>query len=154
MNLEALWIFPLYFICPLIGLILVFVGIVKIKNGESKKTLYFGSSVFAIPFVFTLFTTIFHFGLQKNVEGKYSLGNETEILTINNNGKFILKNSTLYLNSGNGTWEIEQIDFPILKLKFDSKNSELWLQINEGDRPITLSTISAGNDIPTNFVKQ
>ena len=115
--------------------------------------LYFGSSVFAIPFLFMLFSATFHFGLRKKVEGKYSLGNETDILTINDNGKFTLKNSTLYLNSGNGTWEIEQIDFPILKLNFDSKNSELWLQINENE-DVTLSSILPGNDIPTDFVKQ
>lgn len=74
---------------------------------------------------------------------------------INKNGTFTLKNSIQYNNSGNGTWEIEEIDFPILKLDFNEKRKgELWLQINNNQKPITLSSMAWGNEISNEFTKE
>ena len=152
--MEALWTFPLYIVCPLAGLTLLFVGAVKIKNGRSKNTFYIGSLLLALPFIHLLVLSVFNLGLANDLTGKYSLGDEKEILTIKEDGTFELKNSILYLNSGHGKWEIEQIDFPILKLNFDSKNKEsLWLEINESESSISLCTMSSGNDITTDFIK-
>ena len=39
--MEALWIFPLYIIMPLIGIILTLIGIFKIRKSDTNKTLQF-----------------------------------------------------------------------------------------------------------------
>lgn len=153
--MEALWILPLYFICPLIGIILIIIGILKIKNGNSKKPFFIGLILLSLPFIHLLLISIFHWELENKIAGKYRTENEKNILTINNNGTFNLKNSSKYNNSGTGIWEIEEIDFPILKLDFKSKTkADLWLEIKNNEENITLSSLSCENEISTEFVKE
>ena len=153
--MEALWTIPIYIISPLIGLIFICIGIFKIRKGKSKKTIYVGLTFLALPFMYLLLMSVFQFGLEKEIKGKYNIGNEREILTIENNGKFNLKNSYSYRNSGNGTWKIEEIDSPILILNFNSpKKSELWLEIKKDEKFITLTSMSWGNNIKIEFNKE
>ena len=153
--MEALWTFPIYIISPLIGLIIIFIGIFKIRNSNSKKTLYVGLSFLALPFIYLLLMSVFQIGLEKEIKGKYSIRNEREILTIEDNGRFNLKNSYNYRNSGSGTWKIEDIDSPILILNFNSpKKAELWLEIKNDKKFITLTSMPWGNNIKTKFIKE
>lgn len=77
--METLWIIPLYFICPLIGLILTIIGIVKIGINSSKKTLFIGLAFLSIPMILLAFITIFQIGLSNKISGNYSIGNEKEV---------------------------------------------------------------------------
>lgn len=80
---------------------------------------------------------------------------ERKILVINQNGTFVLNKSIQYDNSGNGKWEIEEIDFPILKLNFKEKGKgELWLEINDHENIISLSSMPWENNKSTEFKKE
>ena len=153
--MEALWTFPLYILCPLIGIILTIVGILKIKNGSTYKTLYIGLGLIALPIIHLALVSVFQLNLEKQITGNYNLGKEKEILNIYDNGTFKLNKSRQYDNVGKGKWEIQDIDMPILILDFDSiRKSDLWLVIDSNEKQIVLKTMPWGNNISTEFIKK
>ena len=153
--MEALWTFPLYIISPLIGIILTLIGIFKIRNGNSNKTLYIGLSFLAIPLILLSLVSIFQLNLENKIVGNYSVGKENDVLIIYDNETFSLNKSRQYNNAGKGKWKIEEIDSPILILDFDSiKKSELWLEIEPNEKQIVLKTMPWGNNLSTEFIKK
>ncbi len=153
--MEALWTFPLYIISPLIGIILTLIGIFKIRNGNTNKTLYIGLSFLAIPLILLALVSIFQLNLENKIVGNYSLGKENDVLIIYDNETFSLNKSRQYNNAGKGKWKIEEIDSPILILDFDSiKKSELWLEIEPNEKQIVLKTMPWGNNLSTEFIKK
>jgi uncharacterized membrane protein YsdA (DUF1294 family) len=91
------------------------------------------------------------FKIRKQCGRKLLFGKE--ILTINENGTFALKKSMLYIKNGTGTWEIQEIDFPILKLHFKSHFGDSWFEIKNDGKSITLSPTSLDDDIPFELIK-
>ena len=153
--MEALWTFPLYIISPLIGIILTLIGIFKIRNGNTNKTLYIGLSFLAIPLILLVLVSIFQLNLENKIVGNYSVGKENDVLIIYDNETFSLNKSRQYNNAGKGKWKIEEIDSPILILDFDSiKKSELWLEIEPNEKQIVLKTMPWGNNLSTEFIKK
>lgn len=153
--MEAIWTIPIYFVFPIIGVILIVIGIFKIRNGNSKRALFGGLGFLSIPFLHLALLSIFQLGLDNEIQGSYSIGNEKRILVLNSNGTFVLNRSSQYVNYGNGTWEIEEIDLPILKLNFEEKGKgELWLEIHNDEDPICLSSMPWENNISTEFKKE
>jgi hypothetical protein len=153
--MEALWTFPLYTISPLIGIILTLIGIFKIRNGNTNKTLYIGLSFLAIPLILLALVSIFQLNLENKIVGNYSVGKENDVLIIYDNETFSLNKSRQYNNAGKGKWKIEEIDSPILILDFDSiKKSELWLEIEPNEKQIVLKTMPWGNNLSTEFIKK
>jgi hypothetical protein len=153
--MEALWTFPLYIISPLIGIILTLIGIFKIRNGNTNKTLYIGLSFLAIPLILLALVSIFQLNLENKIVGNYSVGKENDVLIIYDNETFSLNKSRQYNNAGKGKWKIEEIDSPILILDFDSiKKSELWLEIEPNEKQIVLKTMPWGNNLSTEFIKK
>jgi hypothetical protein len=153
--MEALWTFPLYIISPLIGIILTLIGIFKIRNGNTNKTLYIGLSFLAIPLILLALASIFQLNLENKIVGNYSVGKENDVLIIYDNETFSLTKSRQYNNAGKGKWKIEEIDSPILILDFDSiKKSELWLEIEPNEKQIVLKTMPWGNNLSTEFIKK
>jgi hypothetical protein len=153
--MEALWIFFLYIISPLIGLILTIIGIFKIRRSETNKTLNIGLSFLVLPLIHLAIVSIFHLNIESKIVGNYNLGKEKDILIVYENHTFILNKSKQYDNAGNGKWKIEEIDSPILILDFDSiKKSELWLEIEPNERQFVLKTMPWGNNLSIEFVKK
>jgi hypothetical protein len=153
--MEAIWIFPLYIICPLIGIILIIKGALKVRNGKSNKTIYIGLGLLAIPFIHLALVSIFQLNLENKIVGNYNLGKEKNVLIVYENETFTLNKSRQYNNVGKGKWKIEEIDSPILILDFDSiRKSELWLEIEPNEKQIILKTMPWGNEISTEFIKK
>ena len=153
--MEALWIYPIYIISPLIGLVLIVVGIIKIRNGKSKNILYNGLGFLAIPFIHLILLNIFQFDLSNEIQGTYNNGNKSEVLIIEDSGKFKLKNSNSYKNLEKGTWKIVEIDSPILILKFDStRKTELWLEIKNNEKFTALTSTTMESNTETDFIKK
>lgn len=153
--MEALWIFPLYIISPLIGTILTVSGIFKIRIGNTNKTLYIGLGFLALPLIHLVLVSIFHLNLENKIVGNYNLGKEKDILIIYDNETFTLNKSKQYNNVGKGKWKIEEIDSPILILDFDSiKKNELWLQIEPNQKKNVLKTMPWGNNLSIEFIKK
>ena len=151
--MEFIWTFPLFIVFPLIGLTLIIIGILKAIKGKSKTTLFTGITFLAIPFLYLALMSILHLGRENRLAGKYNIGNETETLMLKDDGTFELKSSINFLNSGNGTWEVQEIDSPILILHFKEKN-EVWLEINENENSIKLSSMPGENNITNEFIQQ
>jgi hypothetical protein len=107
----------------------------------------------AIPFAHLLLTSFFHSQLENKITGIYTFGKEQEILKINENGTFDLKKSPVYINSGTGTWEIQEIDFPILILNFKSHANDSWFEIKIDGESIILSPTSMSDDIPFDLIQ-
>lgn len=153
--MEALWIFPLYIISPLIGIILTVSGIIKIRKGNTNKTLYIGLGLLALPLIHLALLSIFQQNLETKIVGNYNVGKEKDILIVYDNETFTLNKSAQYNNAGKGKWKIQEIDSPILILDFDSiRKSELWLEIEPNEKKIILKTMPWGNDISTEFIKK
>ncbi len=119
--MEAIWAFPLFIIFPIVGLILIVIGINKIRIGKSKTTLFVGITFLVLPFIYLCLMSILQLRLEDRLEGKYDIGNKNETLFLKHDGTFELKSSVNFLNSGSGTWKVEEIDFPILELFFKEK---------------------------------
>jgi hypothetical protein len=152
-NMEFIWTFPLFIVFPIIGLLLIGIGIIKARKRKSKTPLFIGISLLALPFIYLAFTSILQLGLENKLAGKYDIGNENETLTLKNDGTFELKSSINFLNSGSGTWEIQEIDFPILILNFNEK-SDVWLEIKESESSIRLSSMPGESNITSEFIQQ
>jgi hypothetical protein len=150
--MEFIWIFPLFIIFPLIGIILIVVGIFKAINRKSKATLFTGITFLAIPFIYLALTSILHLGRENKLVGKYDIGNKNETLLLKDDGTFELKSAVNFLNSGSGTWEVQEIDSPILILLFYGK-SEVWLEINENENSIILSSMFGENNITNDLIQ-
>eukprot|EP00388_Colpodella_angusta_P004221 GDKJ01014109.1.p1 GENE.GDKJ01014109.1~~GDKJ01014109.1.p1 ORF type:complete len:156 (+),score=16.20 GDKJ01014109.1:761-1228(+) len=151
--MEILWTFPLFIIFPIVGLILIGIGIIKTKNGKSKATMLAGITFLTLPFIYLALMSILHLRLEDRLEGKYDIGNENETLLLKDDGTFELRSSINFLNAGSGNWEIEEIDFPILKLNFKEK-SEVWLEIKENNGKIKLSSMPGESNITSEFIQQ
>ncbi len=150
--MEFIWIFPLFIIFPLIGIILIVVGIFKTIKRKSKATLFTGITFLAIPFIYLALTSILHLGRENKLVGKYDIGNKNETLLLKDDGTFELKSAVNFLNSGSGTWEVQEIDSPILILHFYGE-SEVWLQINENENSIILSSMFGENNITNDLIQ-
>jgi hypothetical protein len=152
--MEAIWTFPLYIICPLIGIILTLIGILKIRKGNTNKTLYIGLSLLALPLIQLTLVSIFHINLENKIVGVYNLKNEKDVLIIYENETFAMNKSSQFNDIGKGKWKIQEIDFPILILDFNSTNkSELWLEIEQNEEQIILKPMSGNNSL-NEFVKK
>jgi hypothetical protein len=152
--MEAIWTFPLYIICPLIGIILTLIGILKIRKGNTNKTLYIGLSLLALPLIHLTLVSIFHINLENKIVGVYNLKNEKDVLIIYENETFAMNKSSQFNDIGKGKWKIQEIDFPILILDFNSINkSELWLEIEQNEEQIILKPMSGNNSL-NEFVKK
>ena len=151
--MEFIWTFPLFIVFPLIGLILIIIGIIKTRKGRSKATLFAGISFLALPFIYLALMSILQLGRENRLVGKYDIGNENETLLLKNDHTFELKSSVNFLNSGSGTWEVQEIDFPILILHFKGK-SDVWLEINETENLIKLSSMPGESNITNDFIQQ
>ena len=97
--------------------------------------------------------SILQLNLEERLEGKYDVGNENETLLLKEDGTFEFKSSINFLNSGSGTWKVEQIDIPILKLSFKEKN-EVWLEIKESEGKIKLSSMPGESNITNELIQQ
>jgi hypothetical protein len=150
--MEVIWMFPLFIIFPIVGLILSIIGILKVKKGESKSVLFSGLCVLALPLLYLILSSFLQIRLEDRMEGKYDVEYKNETLILKDDGTFELKSSINSLNNGNGTWEVEHIDFPILKLNFRQKG-EVWLEIKESENEIRLSSMPGESEITSDFTK-
>ena len=144
--------YPLFIIFPIIGLILSIIGIIKAKKGESKSVLFSGLFVLALPFLFLIFSSFLQLRLEDRMEGKYDVEYKNETLVLKDDGTFELKSSINFLNNGKGTWEVEHIDFPVLKLNFGQRG-EVWMEIQESENFIRLSSMPGETNITSVFTK-
>lgn len=152
--MEAIWIFPLYIIIPIIGFVLTFKGIFKIRKGDTNKTLYKGLALLSLPLIHLALVALFNLKLEHKIIGNYNLGKEKNILVVYDNQTFSLKKSNQNNNFGKGKWKIEIIDSPMLILDFDSiKKSDLWLEIETNNKEIILKAMPNENEILTDFIK-
>ncbi|WNM18702.1 hypothetical protein [Flavobacterium capsici] len=153
--MEAIWFFPLYIICPLIGFILALWGFLNIRKGKSNKLLFTGLGLLSLPVIHIAFVSLFQLNLSHKIAGDYNLGNEQKILTIYDNGTFVLNKSEQFNGSGEGTWKIKQIETPLLILDFKEKRKvDLLLGIVKHKEIIILTSMQWGNDFSSEFVKK
>lgn len=150
--MEFFSTFILFIIIPLIGLALITFGILKIRNGKPKMTLFIGIFLLILPLLYLAIISILNLKLENKLAGKYTIGNNSEALVLKDDGTFELKSTINFLNSGTGTWETEEIDFPVLQLHFEG-NKEVWLEIKENKNSITLSNMSGSTDITSDLIK-
>ena len=151
-SMEFIWMFPIFFICPIIGLILIILGIIKIKKGKSKSVLFTGLSFFALPFIYLTLASFLQLSLEERLKGKYNIGNDNETLLLKDDGTFELKSKVNFLNTGNGTWKVEHVDYNILILNFKQK-SEVWLEIQESENMIRLTSMFGQSNITNDLIK-
>ena len=151
--MEVIWTFPLFITFPLIGLILITFGIMRLRKGKSKSVLVVGLSFLSLPFIYLTIMSILHLGLENRLEGKYNIGSDNETLYLKNDRTFELKSSVNFLNSGTGTWKTQEIDFPILMLNFKA-GKQVWLEIKENDSIIKLVSMPGESDITSDFLKK
>lgn len=153
--MEAIWIIPLFFIFPLLGIVLSIIGFFRIRNGKSKNYLFIGLTFLSLPILYLLLTFLLGSSLEKEIIGKYTIGNHIETLTVNEDHTFDLNSSINFQNNGKGTWEIQEIDFPILILKYNSgSRNEMWLVINKNEEHLSLSSMAGDSTISNDLIKE
>ena len=130
--MEAIWIIPLYLICPLIGLILLITCFEKIKENPSK--LYFSIFLISLPIIHLVFIESFQLSIDNNIVGSYQLENNKDILIIKKNGTFEMQNTKIFGEAGNGKWEIFHIDTDQINLKFQNNDWLVLDIIKEGNK--------------------
>ena len=150
--MESIWTFPLFVIFPIVGIILVVMGILKLKVGKSKSTLIAGISVLALPFLLLFYLSSKVYFLEKRLVGKYDIGNDSETLIVRSDGTFDLKSTANFLNAGSGTWDVQEIDELYFVLNFKNK-SDVWLEIKEEENCIKFTPMQGGSGITNELIK-
>ena len=150
--MESIWILPIYVIIPFIGLLISIIGFIRFKRGKGKKLIFPGLFLLCFPFFHMLLLNYHNNDIENKLVGEYSYGDLSHALKIYDDGKFKLERGYLYNVSGNGTWETQTIDFPILILDF-GKGHEKWLEIKNVDNKIFLSSIGADTTFTWEFEK-
>jgi hypothetical protein len=123
--MEAIWIIPLYIICPLIGLILFINNVQKIK--EKREKFYFGILLICLPIIHLILIEVSQLSINQNIVGSYQLENNTNILIIKEDGTFEMQNTQMFGEAGDGKWEIYHTDTAQINLKFNNND---WLLLN------------------------
>lgn len=131
-NMEAIWIIPLYFICPLIGLILFINSVQKIK--EKREKFYLSIFLISLPIIHLILIESLQLSIDSNITGSYQLENKKDILIIKENGTFEIQNTKIFGEAGNGKWEIYHTDTDQINLKFQNNDWLLLDIVNEGSK--------------------
>ena len=117
-TMESIWILPIYIILPFFGLLISIIGFIRFNSGKGKKLIFPGLFLLSIPFLHLLLVYFQSNNLENKLVGEYKYGDLNHVLKIYDDGKFELERGYLFTISGNGTWETQIIDFPILILDF------------------------------------
>ena len=137
--MEVIWIIPLYFIFPSIGLYLIINATLKFKERRNKFVL--GLILISLSFLHSLLVESKEAYIDNNICGNYQLKGENDVLIIKENGTFELKKTIEWSESGNGNWQIFHIDSDKLYLNFEN-NKSLDFDISKVDDNLELKNTS------------
>ncbi len=146
--MEAIWIFPLYIICPIIGIVFILSNF-----KERRNKFYFGVFLIFLPILHLLIIESHYSSLEKNIVGNYQLGSKKDILILNEDGTFKLLKTKEFGEAGNGEWEIYQIDTDQLNLVFENRDW-LLLDVEKRNYQIQLTNNTLENEFQGNLIKQ
>jgi hypothetical protein len=120
--MEALWVIPLYFILPLIGIISLFSGFSANRN---YLRIALGILLLSLPLLHYALVYWRNNSLENSLPGSYMHEpNKQVVLSLNRDKTFELYKMDSFQRSGKGNWELINWDMDEVKLKFKD-SSEL-----------------------------
>ncbi|WP_367753570.1 hypothetical protein [Flavobacterium sp. WC2430] len=153
--MEALWIFPLYFVCPIVGIILLIFGIFQYYKRKDKSRIITGIFFISLPIIHLFLMEVIQNNFEKNVVGHYNILEKNEIvLKIKNDGTFELNNLPGLKQQGKGKWDIFRGDITTLDLHFkNNQEADVSFEINDEKKHLKL-TSSPFENYPFELIKK
>ncbi len=138
--MEVLWTIPLYFIIPILGLIILISGIINYLKGQNGFVkIIIGLGLLSLPLLHQKMIANNGNEIELATPGKYF--KETDyrnaILVLNKNRTFELKNLDSLIQYGKGKWEIHHWDIDELDLIFDNRKRIIF-EIIQSNGNVTL----------------
>lgn len=129
--MEALWIFPLYFLCPVVGIVLLISGIFQYSKKKNKSRILVGAILISLPIAHIILLEGIQSNYEKNIVGDYMLEQNNQIvLKVKNDGTFELSNLAGLTHYGVGKWDIYNGDLTTLDLHFhDVQETEVSFEM-------------------------
>lgn len=128
--METLWIFPLYFLCPLTGIIFIIIWLInRRKENFSKRLLYWGLTLLMLPFLHQLLMFNQQRGIEDDLIGTYICKDSSaKTLKINPDKSFeiVQKNPPTYQK---GQWSVVLIDDYEIDLIFPNHKNDVSFHI-------------------------